>query len=382
MISKLAAMLPKAPEYTYCWSEIESCFIGSLLRNMTQVKQNSEHHAEGDVWVHTKMVCDCLCAMDEFRALAPLEQAVVSLAALLHDVGKISSTRYENGEFISPGHSLSGANLVREILWKYFGLSGKSEYIAFREAVAMIIRYHSTPVYIQNHIEPDKRLIKIASNGELTKLFSIRLVCLLAKANIMGRICEKRQEFLGRIEECRSMAIQCGCYESPRRFESDREYRAFTNPKSAIFTKSQARVIMLCGLPGSGKDAWIQKNCAELAVISMDNVRKMLKLKPSEKSADVSRAAQDQARMYLRTGTSLVWNATNLAETTRMRLIRFFEMQGAAVQIVYLEKEWYDTLKQNEKREKSVPVHVLEEMLSKLTPPERFEAESVIWAVE
>lgn len=382
MISKLVKMLPKAPDYVYRWNEIESCFFGSLIRNMAEVKQNSQQHAEGDVWAHTKMVCECLCALEEFRALAPTEQAVVSLAALLHDVGKISATRVENGEFIAPGHSLTGASLVREILWKYFGLSGKAEYIAFREAVAMMIRYHSTPVYIHNHIEPEKRLVKIASNGELTKLFSIRMICLLAQANILGRISANKQELISKIEECRQLARRMDCYEKAREFDSDRAYRTYISPKSAAFDKTQARVIMLCGLPGSGKDAWIQKNCASDAVISMDIIRKKLNIAPSEKSVDVTRAAQEQAKAYLRAGRSFVWNATNLAETTRLRLIRFFETHGAVVSIVYLETDWYETLKNNDEKASSVPVHVLEEMLSKLTPPERFEAESVWWIIE
>lgn len=382
MISKLAGMFPQAPDYQYRWSELENSFFGSLIRNMAEIKQNSEQHREGDVWAHTRMVCNALCEMEEFRALTPAEQTAVSLAALLHDVGKIISTRFENGDYISPGHSLTGAGCIREILWKYFGLSGKKQYSAFREAVCMMIRYHSTPIYIHNHIEPEKRLLKIASNHALVPLFSIRLICLLAEANIRGRVCGDKTEMLSRIDRCRRMAKDCGCYYGARAFESDREYYDAVNTKKLLFPKTQACVIMLSGLPGSGKDEWIQKHAAGLPVISMDNVRKLLNIPPSVKSAEVSRAAQDQAKAYLRSGKSFVWNATNLAETTRSRLIRFFETYGASVRLVYLETNWYETLKSNAEKPSSVPIHVLEEMLSKLSPPERFEAESVLWDLE
>ena len=85
------------------------------------------------------------------------------------------------------------------------------------------------------------------------------------------------------------------------------------------------------------------------------------------------------ARALLREGKGFIWNATNLSETTRMRLIRQFEALGAKIEIVYLETDWQKTMMHNEKKPESVPIPVLEEMLSKLTPPERFESEYVRW---
>ena len=43
-------------------------------RAMAACLQDSEWHAEGDVWTHTKMVCDELRRLEDWTALTPRQR--------------------------------------------------------------------------------------------------------------------------------------------------------------------------------------------------------------------------------------------------------------------------------------------------------------------
>ena len=63
----------------------------------------------------------------------------------------------------------------------------------------------------------------------------------------------------------------------------------------------------------------------------------------------------------------------------RSKLISLFEDYGAAVRIVYLETGWEENLRRNADRADAVPEYVVEDMLGKLVPPQRWEAQHVEW---
>ena len=66
---------------------------------MADCQQDSEWHAEGDVWTHTKMVCRELILLDEWTSLSKDQQLVLLFTALFHDSAKplTSQTDPENG---------------------------------------------------------------------------------------------------------------------------------------------------------------------------------------------------------------------------------------------------------------------------------------------
>ena len=49
------------------------------------------------------------------------------------------------------------------------------------------------------------------------------------------------------------------------------------------------------------------------------------------------------------------------------------------VKIVFLETDYAENLDRNQRRRYAVPPDVIDKMLSKLVPPERFEAHEVDW---
>lgn len=138
-------------------------------------------------------------------------------------------------------------------------------------------------------------------------------------------------------------------------------------------------MILLSGLPGTGKDTWIREHGTQLPIVSLDDLRRKMDVSPTDGQGRVAQAAQEQAKAYLRARQPFLRNATHLMETLRGKLIGMFEDYGAAVRIVYLETDWQENLRRNAERANAVPERVIENMLSKLVPPQRWEAQHVDW---
>ena len=113
----------------------------------------------------------------------------------------------------------------------------------------------------------------------------------------------------------------------------------------------------------------------------MDEIRKRLKVSPTDNQGAVVARAHEQAKEYLRKKQPFVWNATSITAQLRSKQISLFEQYGASVKTAFLETDWEEELIRNANREAKVPKEVIEKMLSKLELPERFESEKVVWEI-
>lgn len=383
-LNRLISYLPRMPDYQWDWQALESSPLASLFERMAGTPQQAEWHGEGDVWTHTRMVCEELVRLDGFLALPVRQQQELALAALLHDVGKIFRTRLEDGMLVSPGHGAAGASEIRRFLWTRFDLSGKSELQNFRETVCLLIRYHTAPLHFLEAGNPHRRVRSIAANGDLASDFSLRMLCLLAEADVRGRICDDRDELLEVIQLSMDLAEEAGCLDRAFPFVSDSTRFAYLNggniwPEQELYDDTWGEVILMCGLPGTGKDTWIQRNLPNLPVVSLDDIRRRMDISPTENQGVVVQAAKEKAREYLRAKQPFVWNATDITPMLRGKQVRLFEQYHASVRIVYLETGWQENMRRNADRKYAVPENVIEHMLDNLIPPERSEAHRVEW---
>ena len=111
-MSLIDEICPRPPDYRIDWTAIE----GVVDRGaMEATAQGAQYHAEGDVWIHTGMVCAALIALPGWRAVNDGERAIVFAAALLHDLGKPATTRHEpDGRISSRGHSGRGEHRAHD----------------------------------------------------------------------------------------------------------------------------------------------------------------------------------------------------------------------------------------------------------------------------
>lgn len=383
-INDITGLFPSSKSDRISWEGIESSPFGSFLTAMSKTPQNPEYHAEGDVYAHTKMVCEELVAIEHYWELPRKKRDILFLAALLHDIGKITRTRLEDGRWTSPGHASAGALAARQFLWKELGLSGECQAIEFRETVCALIRYHSLPAYAVLKDDGSRALIKAASAGKVLSDFSVELLVVLSEADARGRICADHDDYLERVLLSGELAKETGCFYKPYQFANPYTGFAYMQGRSAsadieLYDGTWGEVIMMSGLPGTGKDTYIKNNFADLPMISLDDIRKELKISPTESQGRVADEAKKRAKELLRNKTPFVWNATNITSMTRGRLVELFSSYGAATRIVYLETQREEMLRRNGGRKDVVPPAEIMRMLDKLTPPEQFEAQYVEW---
>jgi tRNA nucleotidyltransferase (CCA-adding enzyme) len=111
------------------------------LHALIDCPQDPEWHPEGDVWIHTLMVVDG--ARQRIDDLPMPKQNAVMLGALLHDVGKPSTTAFEDGRIRSRGHEAAGVQPATEMLDR---LNVRSmEGFDVRREVLGITAYHLAP---------------------------------------------------------------------------------------------------------------------------------------------------------------------------------------------------------------------------------------------
>ena len=366
------------------WKYIEQTALSRYEEALRQTPQSPVNHAEGDVLVHTRMVCDALKGLSEYKQLNQRQQHIVYVAALLHDIGKIHTTKFIDGDWHTPHHAPTGSNMVRELLWREYGLCGSKELMEIREAICLLIRYHSFPPVAIERKNPQLRLHRMAANGLLVPDFSIRLLCMFCKADMLGRKCDDQQEVLDKIALCEELAKEEGCYDGCYPFPSAYIRRAFLAGRDVwkdqeLYDDCWGEVVLMSGLPGTGKDTWIKHNVPDLPMISLDDIRRANKIPPTTAQGKVANIAREQAKEYLRQHQPFVWNATNITAQMRESLISLFETYHAHVRIVYLETAWQTLLGRNRSREDAVPQPAIEEMIGKMTLPEAYETGKVEW---
>ncbi|HRI07299.1 MAG TPA: AAA family ATPase [Nannocystaceae bacterium] len=349
------------------WASLDAPWIAELAA----CPQDPEHHAEGDVWTHTKMVCEALVHLPEWQALPEGERELVFAAALLHDIAKPACTRIEDGRIRQPGHSLRGAAMLRAMLWR----AGAPPRV--REAIAGLVRHHQVPFFLIDHADPRRRLAALSQVARCDHL------ALLTRADALGRITRDPQRLLDNIDLFTALAEGEGCDRAPFAFPSDHTRFLYfrdegRDPHTLAFDDTRCEVVVMSGLPGSGKDRWIRDNL-DLPVISLDGIRDELDMPATGEQGAVINAARDRAREHLRRGEPFVWNATCLGRDIRRRIIDLCAAYRARVRLVYIEVPRARLLQQNRARAAVVPEAAIERMTRLWEPPDATEAHRVDW---
>lgn len=365
------------------WIIDETKVLSSYEEAMRQTPQPQRWHGEGDVYTHTMMVLDALREMPEYKALTEHQQFELRLAAMLHDIGKCRTTQWVDGDWHSPHHGSTGSKMARQMLWLDYGICGERDLLELRETVCLLIRYHDFPLHAILNDNMTVMLHRIAANGELVTDFSIKLLCLLAEADIRGRLCDDMEDVLERIELCRNAAKDEGCFDTPYTFASAHTQRAYMAGRDVwkgqeLFDDTWGEVIVMSGLPGTGKDTYINKHWPDLPVVSLDDLRVKYRVSPTDNQGHIVQMAKEQAKSHLRVHQPFIWNATNLTNS-RQNIIQLFESYRARVRIVYLETTVEEQIRRNNNRDAVVPQQVIDDMLAKIVPPERGEATRVEW---
>jgi predicted kinase len=368
----IEALVPQAGEEP----DFQACLEAFPALELAKTTPQGAYHLEGDVWTHTKMVVEALLCLKDYRDAPRDDQVALFLAALLHDVAKHSTTVIDpvTGHIGQPGHSRKGAIDARIALWD----AGAP--FDLRETVCRLINVHQVPFWVMNGSRRGKTPEFMVR--ELSWHLSIPLLATMAEADMRGRICHDAQKVLDNIELFREMAREEGCYGGPRPFADDHTrvmyFRgAYVHPDYPLFQETGSKVTVMCGLPASGKNTWVDKHRKGLPVVSFDDAREELGLRHGKNEGQVAHHAVDRAKGLLRAKAPFVWNATHLSQSMRDKTLDLLFAYGAEVDLVYLELPRSELLRRNTRRDTSLTNKALEAMLVKWELPMPTEAHLV-----
>jgi predicted kinase len=372
---ELQGLIPapgRQPDYAACLGAFP------VLERAKATPQDPRHHGEGDVWTHTMMVCDEIANSAYYAQASDAERFVLFLAALLHDVSKADTTVIDpvTGHIGQPGHSKRGAIDARVLLWR------AGVQFDLREAVCRLIAVHQVPFFAlaSNKITPERLVHKLS--WEL----DIRLLAALAEADMRGRVSADQARVLDDIELFRELARQEVCYGQERHYVDAHtrvQYarHAKGHPDYPFYPAQGSRVILMSGLPASGKNTWVEWNASGLPVVSFDDAKAKLGLKHGENDGEAAHFAVEQAKALLRAKAPFVWNATNINPQLRDKSLDLLYSYDAHVRIVYLESSYDEIRRRNAKRDTTLSQAVLERMFHRWDIPAPAEAHEVQYQV-
>jgi len=351
------------------------------LRLLATTPQDKYFHAEGNCWIHTILVVTELVNSTDYEQSTAAERFVLFYAALLHDISKPETTVIDEvtGKIGQPGHSRRGALDVRVLLWR----AGVP--FALREAICRIISVHQLPFFAiagNKGGQSAEYLVR-----KLSHELDLRLLSAVAEADMRGRIYEKQADCLVDIELFREMAREEGCYGTPRKFADVHTQVAYfrgadISPDYAFHQEAGSEVLMMAGLPASGKDTRVAKIAGGRTVLSFDDARRELKVKHGSNAAGAAvHLVTERARELLRRKEPFIWNATHISPLLRSKTLGLLFDYHAQVNIEYLEQPESVLFSRNTKRDTTLTNQAIEEMLFRWEPPLPTEAHAVEYLV-
>jgi putative nucleotidyltransferase with HDIG domain len=355
------------------WSDIKSAADAEILawaevqpwsREMATCQQDAQWHAEGDVWTHTKMVCNELERLADWTTLDRLSQIRLLFVALFHDSGKPATTAIEadTGRTRSPKHALVGAEIARR------ALRDLECDLRTREEIVSLVRYHGRPPHVLEKENPEHEAIW------LSWLVDTRLLYNFALADTRGRRAKEMTRSEENLHLWKVVTEEQGCFGAPFNFANDQARFLFYRDQlsSLLYTPHEdyrCTVTLMSGLPGAGKDTWLARNRPAMPIVALDAIRDSLDVAATDNQGEVIQNAREQCRVHLRARQNFAFNATNITRQMRQRWIDLFTDYSARIEIVYLEPSISMLLGQNKHRPRPVPEKVVLELLEKLEPP-------------
>jgi len=355
---------------------------------MAACPQDSLYHAEGDVWTHTSMVAAELEASEGFLDLPEPRRDALRLAAWFHDVAKPRTTEIswcdvEKRERVrQPYHAPIGAGMA----WQALNDAGCDAALA-RDVHALVF-WHQRPTHLLEQKDPLSRVIRFTAETQETTWSDLLRFC---RSDQRGRISPNVAEGLLDLEVVEEMireeSVNAGAdlLEAAWPFASpSARLRMVRGGKDANpwFTPQEptgSRMILLSGLPGSGKDTLARDAFPGIPMVSLDRIREQMGVSPTDDQGRVRQAGIEAARVHLRRGEPFIWNATCVSRSTREKIVGIALDYDAKVEAHALDVPLFVALERNRKRKEPVPDAVIARIASKREPLGADEAHE-IWS--
>lgn len=187
----------------------------SLREAMRRTEQNPRYHAEGNVLTHTEMVVAAYRSEADRFELDAADHEVLYWATVLHDIGKPRVTQWRKHRWSAKGHERAGVAPARDLLLQQPQISARQ-----RRRILDLVKYHAVPLQWGLHQQPIDAYKRLATRTDL------RLLGIFAHFDVVGRICEKKDQVLGLIARFNEQIVPRIHYEMGQHSNMLAHYRA------------------------------------------------------------------------------------------------------------------------------------------------------------
>lgn len=165
-----------------------------LILKLKTVEQNPKYHPEGNVWIHTMMVID-EAAKRRNRSKDP---KAFMWGALLHDVGKLTTTKLRRGRITSYNHDKASLQIAEDFLMD-MGYNREDE---FFQHVANLVRLHMQILFVVKDLEyADYN--KIAKSGYIEEVATLGICDRLGRGPMTKeKVAEEERNIEIFLEKC------------------------------------------------------------------------------------------------------------------------------------------------------------------------------------
>ena len=354
------------------------------FKKLASTKQSSVWHKEGDALTHTKLVTQVMLDnMQEMKVDPTSEYYVMMMAAAIcHDLGKGCTTKWdaEKKDWACKRHGFASARIIRTLFYH--------EDIDLREKVCYMARHHMTLHHIFDKPErTTKALIRLSCG-----LVTVQDMNILNWCDSMGSQTDEQtdEQVAERFTKIAKLCKQMKCYtERYPDFKNDwhmmeffrnQDYKLPTDvevPEQS--NHPRLNIIVMVGVPGSGKDYYFEHECASLGMkmLSRDVIRTEIGLtgdKPQGTKAqeeEVTKIFNERMLEYCKNAQSFVINNTNVRKEYRSVYLDMCLPYYPRIIYVYCESP--DLSVNKERRHRMMPDKVIDRMWNDMEFPEPIE---------
>ena len=362
------------------WEFIETI---SEFKKLSQTKQSTVWHQEGDVLTHTKLVTQQMHEqLSLIDGLTDDYKLMMLSAAICHDLGKGCTTKWdeEKKDWACKRHGQASARIIRTLFYH--------DDIDLREKVCYMARHHMTLHHIFDKPERTNKALIRMSCGMVT----VHDMNILNWCDSMGSKNEMESEETAndRFSKVAATAMDLKCYrERYPDFRNDWHMIEFFRgqdyqmPDEVIVPaesyEPRLNIIVMIGVPGSGKDYYFENECKPLGMkmLSRDVIRTEIGLtgeKPQgtkEQEQEVTRIFDERMIEYCKKGESFVINNTNVRKEYRSSYLD--KCMPYFPRIIYVYCESPDLKVNKERRRRMMPERIIDRMWNDFEFPEPVE---------
>ncbi|MGL5312126.1 MAG: HD domain-containing protein [Peptostreptococcaceae bacterium] len=112
------------------------------IKKLDKIDQNPKYHPEGSVLNHVLLVVDKASEHKD----ESIDRNVFMWSALLHDIGKLTTTKIRKNRITSYNHDIEGEKIALEFLDKL------TEDEEFKHKVSKLVKWHMQPLFFDKNL--------------------------------------------------------------------------------------------------------------------------------------------------------------------------------------------------------------------------------------